>query len=397
MKRVIQSFRSINYRKLHDIGLIFIVSISVYYGCDAAGDGGCVAFETAPCECFQGSGEKICLADGSGYGECICSPLVNSGAGGETMEAGSSGIAFGSGGVQGDFAAGTGGTGAVLPVNSAGGETTGGTGGEPAGGTSGSSGDGSGNGTAGTTGGEDLPLFSFFLTSLEAIQRLSGSPNGFGGDLRYGEADGLSGADKICTEIAEYSMPGAKAKQWRAFLSTTTGGANGGPVHAIERIGTGPWYDRLGRIVAENTAALTNSRPEGADPAIINDLPNEYGVPNHAPDGVLVDNHDILTGSGADGRLYGDARSTCQDWTSSVGTDGNPRCGHSWPRGGGGRGGRFGGFSGTGGMAHWISALDEAGCAPGVNLIETGGPNPFSPTVGSGGGYGGFYCFALAP
>jgi hypothetical protein len=143
--------------------------------------------------------------------------------------------------------------------------------------------------------------------------------------------------------------------------------------------------------------SLTNSITEGADPAIINDLPNEYGVPNHAPDGVLVDNHDILTGSGADGRLYGDARSTCQDWTSSVGTDGNPRCGHSWPRGGGGRGGRFGGFSGTGGMAHWISALDEAGCAPGVNLIETGGPNPFSPTVGSGGGYGGFYCFALAP
>ena len=42
-------------------------------------------------------------------------------------------------------------------------------------------------------------------------------------------------------------------------------------------------------------------------------------------------------------------------------------------------------------------ALDEAGCAPGVNLVETGPPNASNPTVGSGGGYGGFYCFALVP
>lgn len=47
--------------------------------------------------------------------------------------------------------------------------------------------------------------------------------------------------------------------------------------------------------------------------------------------------------------------------------------------------------------AHWISSLDEAGCAPGVNLIEMGPPDPNVPTVGSGGGYGGFYCFALYP
>jgi len=44
-----------------------------------------------------------------------------------------------------------------------------------------------------------------------------------------------------------------------------------------------------------------------------------------------------------------------------------------------------------------MSALDEAGCAPGVNLVEMGPPNPNIPTVGSGGGYGGFYCFALTP
>ena len=50
-----------------------------------------------------------------------------------------------------------------------------------------------------------------------------------------------------------------------------------------------------------------------------------------------------------------------------------------------------------GDMAHWISALDEAGCAAGVSLIENGPPDESNPTVGSGGGYGGIYCFALMP
>ena len=67
--------------------------------------------------------------------------------------------------------------------------------------------------------------FSFFVTSLDGVRRLSKNQNGFGGDLRYGEADGLSGADKICTELAEGSMPGSGAKGWRAFLSVTMGPA----------------------------------------------------------------------------------------------------------------------------------------------------------------------------
>ncbi len=44
-----------------------------------------------------------------------------------------------------------------------------------------------------------------------------------------------------------------------------------------------------------------------------------------------------------------------------------------------------------------MSSLTESGCAPGVNLIETGPPSFKSNTVGSGGGYGGIYCFALTP
>jgi hypothetical protein len=225
------------------------------------------------------------------------------------------------------------------------------------------------------------------------MRRLSGSAQGFGGDLRFGQADGLAGADEICRQIAEGSLPGSGSKVWRAFLSVTKD-ASGKPVNAIDRVGQGPWYDRLGRTVALTKANLAQTRPLGADAAIINDLPNEDGVPNHAPDGKTVDNHDILTGSNATGQLISSNWSqTCHDWTSKVGSDGKPRVGHSWPRGGL----SFPGGGGMGSGENWMSALDEAGCAPGVSLIEMGPPNPNNPTVGSGGGYGGIYCFALSP
>lgn len=259
--------------------------------------------------------------------------------------------------------------------------------------------------------------FSFFLTSYPALHQLSGNPLGFGGDLRYGEADGLSGADKICREIAESSAPGAGKRTWRAFLSATRG-VDGQPVHAIDRIGPGPWYDRSGRLIAADVEALVSTRPNGADPAIIDDLPNELGVPNHAPDGnIQYDNHDVLTGTGPDGHLYKpDWSVTCHDWTSSQPMDGRPRVGHSWPRSGTPEPG-LGHVPIAGSFAmmasdheteqtiapddssevldNWMSALDEAGCSPGATFFEQGPPRLENPTVGSGGGYGGIYCFAL--
>ena len=222
-----------------------------------------------------------------------------------------------------------------------------------------------------TTGTSTSAKFSFFVTSITAMRKLSGNQNGFGGDLRYGQANGLAGADKICTEIAESSMAGSSTKGWRAFLSTST-------VNAIDRVGTGPWYDRLGRIVANTTADLQSSRPVGADTAIINDLPNETGVPNHNPDKTgQVDNHDTLTGSNMQGKYYGSASSTCNDWTSLSG--GSPRVGHSWP---------------GGPSQNWSDAMSAPGCAAGVNLSESGNSGT---AVGSAGGYGGIYCLALMP
>jgi hypothetical protein len=235
-----------------------------------------------------------------------------------------------------------------------------------------------------------LAKFSFFVISLKAIRELSGNTNGFGGDLRFGKTGpgaGLLGADSICQCVAERSMPGSKVKVWRAFLSVTAD-ASGKQVNAIDRIGTGPWYDRLGRLFGSTLADLKLERPN-ADPAIKNDFPNEDGVPNHQPDPTqpAVDNHDFLTGTNDQGKLYS-ATATCLDWTSSLGNrqvSGRPRVGHSWPRGN---------MGGT--MNNWMSSLDEGGCAPGINLSEMSIPTQ-DVTVGCGGGYGGFYCFALNP
>jgi hypothetical protein len=45
-----------------------------------------------------------------------------------------------------------------------------------------------------------------------------------------------------------------------------------------------------------------------------------------------------------------------------------------------------------------MSALNEAGCAPGAFIIEAGPPGANgTKSVGDGGGYGGIYCFALTP
>lgn len=266
-------------------------------------------------------------------------------------------------------------------------------------GASGTSGSSAGSVESGGSAGSGVVAtekFSFFVTSWTGLQRLAkgfglgDGTDGFGGDLRYGETGagaGLRGADKICATLAEASMPGAGGKGWRAFLSAADDGT-GKPVDAIDRVGTGPWYDRLGRVFGNTVADINAQRPTSADSAIKNDFPNEDGVPNHQPDTTqsAVDNHDMLTGSNSSGKLMA-ATATCLDWTSAIGDtakEGKPRVGHSWPRG-------------SGDSANWMSSLTESGCKAGANLKEQGGPLKDAVTVGSGGGYGGFYCFALKP
>jgi len=234
------------------------------------------------------------------------------------------------------------------------------------------------------------PKFSFFVTSLKAMQDFSGSQNGFGGDFRFGETGagaGLRGADKLCATIAERSLKHSSFKGWRAFLSVKQD-AWGQQADAIDRVGPGPWYDRVGRVMAPTKADLLAQRPTNGDVAIRNDLPNEDGIPNQRPDPNLpaVDNHHTLTGSTTTGTLYNPNSSTsttCADWTTKEPVVGvRPRTGWSWS---------------IQNRIHWISGSDEGGCGAGINLVQNGGAQPNNPIVGSGGGYGGYYCFALNP
>ena len=261
---------------------------------------------------------------------------------------------------------------------SSGGKATGGTatGGRATGGTA-TGGKATGGTNTATGGTGTTQLFSFFVTSLAAMQQLSGNTNGFGGDLRYGMTSGLDGADKICQTIA--TNEGFGNKTWRAFLSTTTG------VNAIDRVGSGPWYDRLGRLVATGVSGLiAGNRPDGVA-AVVNDLPNEKGVQEHTAN-AAYDDHDTLTGSNTQGRLYSTTLgSTCNDWTSAVGSTGRPMAGHHWP---------------GGPSQNWIQAHTMNGCAPGVCTTQAGaGCSTACPSggVGCSGGYGAIYCFALTP
>ena len=298
-----------------------------------------------------------CSENGSGVNAPGSAGTSGAGTPGVAGTSGASGagatVTGGSSSAAGSSTSGSAGAGGVVGAagSAAAGSSAGGSGGASAAGAS---------GAAGSAGAAPTERFSFFITSIVAIRRESGSMDGFGGDL-----GGLAGADALCTTIAERSMPGSGAKGWRAFLSTTT-------VNAISRIGAGPWYDRAGRVVAMNVDGLKTTRPQ-SDDAIADDLPNEDGVPNRSGD-----NHDILTASNAEGQW--DGGSTCDDWTSSVRGEEGPRLGHSWPA-----------QSGNG----WIQAHTALSCAPAVNLVQGGFGN--TNGVGSYGGYGGIYCFALQP
>lgn len=243
---------------------------------------------------------------------------------------------------------------------------------------------------AGSLEGDERPWFSFFTTSQAGLLHLRYgddvpsdlSQAGFGGDL-----GGLAGADEKCAALARRGSP-TDEKVWRAFLSATAGGPNGGPVNAIERIGDGPWFDFHGRTFAKGLGELSMSadgRPGGADAALAEMFTDENGDPISA-DTMRVDNHDVMTGTGEEGFLSGDYEATCRDWTYAGmppdGIDARLQVGHAWPR-----------STNTG--RHWIADHRVKGCMPGVNTGSTGGARSGDFRAGASGGYGAFYCFAL--
>jgi hypothetical protein len=139
------------------------------------------------------------------------------------------------------------------------------------------------------------PSMSFFVTSATSAT---------------GNLGGLAGADATCQQLA--AAAGQGSRTWRAYLSVERDPANASqPTHARDRIGTGPWYNASLRLVANNIAEL-HSRP--GDAALFLDERGQRinGQWAGSPGPVQ---HDILTGSNADGTLL--PGSTCSDWTSN--------------------------------------------------------------------------------
>ncbi len=188
---------------------------------------------------------------------------------------------------------------------------------------------------------------SFFITS---------AGSGDGANL-----GGLAGADAICQKLG--AAAGAGNRTWRAYLSAKADGAQPA-VNAKDRIGTGPWYNAKGVLIAQNVADLHNEAVTKVGKE--NSLTEKGAVWNGRGD--TPNMHDILTGSNMDGTLASGAGDvTCSNWTSNKG-DGSALVGHHDRQGGGAN------------PNSWNSAHPSKGCSQ-ANLVATGGA-------------GAFYCFA---
>jgi hypothetical protein len=190
-----------------------------------------------------------------------------------------------------------------------------------------------------TVGAQQKSSMTFFITS---------AGPGKGADL-----GGLEGADKQCTALA--TAVGAGNHTWRAYLSASSPK----PVNAKDRIGSGPWQNVKGVVVATSVADLHSDNNKLSKE---NSLTEKGDVVNGRGD--TPNKHDILTGSNMDGTLVAD--STCNNWTSSG--EGSALVGHHDRQGGGTN------------PTSWNSAHPSKGCSQ-ENLRGTGGD-------------GLFYCFA---
>jgi hypothetical protein len=112
---------------------------------------------------------------------------------------------------------------------------------------------------------------------------------------------GLEGADAHCQKLA--AAVGAGGKTWRAYLSTSG-------VNARDRIGSGPWHNAKGELIAGDVAELHSDANKISKQTALTEAGGTVNGRGDTPN-----THDILTGSNADGTVATDM--TCGDWTSN--------------------------------------------------------------------------------
>lgn len=164
-----------------------------------------------------------------------------------------------------------------------------------------------------------------------------------------GNLGGLEGADAYCDKLA--TAAGSTGRVWRAYLSTQEEGKRG--ISARYRIGSGPWYNANGELIATDLDELH------LDPNIIKKTAVDENGNQVKGVGDDPNQHDILTGSMADGMAYFPSDTddhTCSNWTSSG--EGSAQVGHHDRHGGG--------------NTSWNSAHGSRGCSQ-ENLVGTGG------------------------
>ena len=144
---------------------------------------------------------------------------------------------------------------------------------------------------------------------------------------------GLAGADAHCQELARAAGAAAGARTWHAYLSATAAAAQP-PVNARDRIGSGPWYNARGALIAWNVADLHGDVHRDRNNINKEFALDEKGQPVKGR-GDTPNQHDILTGSDSQGRtlLGAAAVTTCNNWTSNAA--GNAMVGHHDRTGGG--------------------------------------------------------------
>ena len=197
---------------------------------------------------------------------------------------------------------------------------------------------------------EDAEM-SFFITS---------AGPGKGGDL-----GGLDGADAHCSMLA--TKAGSKLTNWKAYLSVNPVIDRSGDqakvipgVNARDRVGSGPWHNAKGVVIANNIDELHSdknaiNKETGLD---------ESGKPVNAR-GDKPNRHDILTGSTPAGQYSTAGGDTsCAGWTSS--DKGSAIVGHHDKAG----------LSKDRHMLSWNSAHGSAGCSAEA-LPKTGGDGLF--------------------
>jgi hypothetical protein len=188
---------------------------------------------------------------------------------------------------------------------------------------------------------------SFFITSV-----------GPGDGANLG---GLAGADAHCQRLA--AAVNAGDRTWRAYLSTTAS-AGGPTVHARDRVGTGPWYNGKGVMVAENVDDLHSDDNKLSKENSLNEKGEMVNGRGDSPN-----MHDIITGSNLDGTAFtAEGYDNCDNWTSNGG-EGSVRVGHHDRTGGGQN------------PTSWNSAHNSRGCSQ-ENLQSTGGNGLFYCFVG---------------